>query len=83
MERIEELIKALRCSCEVPSKKHSCDGCRYRGLEEIKDNIPVKTDIVIDGVEYWEYCDTEKIALECAEVLESVKNAHLVSSYCR
>lgn len=72
MGNVNELIKALKCSIEVPKKGHSCEGCKYRGLEEVTKDIPIPTDVVINGKQYWEYCDTEKMAEESIEILESL-----------
>lgn len=71
---MDELIKALRCSCKVPNKDLDCTGCKYRCLEEVDDKIPVPADTEIYGVKYWEYCDTERMALDAADMLESLKS---------
>lgn len=67
---INELVMALKCSCSVRKEGDSCVDCPYRGLEEIDKTIPHLADVVIDGIECWEYCDTEAMALDAAEVLE-------------
>lgn len=72
MNDISVLIKALRCSTTVPAKGHSCEGCKYRGLNEYDPAIPVLYDVEIDGVSYWGYCDTEKMAIDAADILEEV-----------
>lgn len=69
---MNELVKALRCSCEPMTKDKSCVGCKYRGLDEIDENFPTHPDVVIDGVGYWEYCDTERMALDSADLIEQL-----------
>lgn len=68
---IEEIIKALRC--EVP-KKGQCEGCKYRILEPIDSNFPCPTDVIIDGIEYWESCDVDRICKDAADELNKLVN---------
>ena len=68
---MEKLIRALRCSANVKEKDFTCpEDCPYRVIKEIKQDLPVPEDIVIDGVGYWVCCSFERIALDAAEALE-------------
>lgn len=74
------LIRALRCSASVPDKNHSCEGCPYRGLDEVTEEAEklfgenIDEHLVkIKEKKYWEYCNTEKMALDAAEMLEKTK----------
>lgn len=70
---IKTLIKALRCSATPREKGATCDGCPYRYLEK-KGDFPAPADLVIDGIEYYEQCDVEKIAFDSADELEKILN---------
>ena len=68
MTEYEEIVKALRCSA---SPKHSdCSNCKYRYLEEVSDKIPCSPDCEIDGVQYWESCDCDRMVLDAADVID-------------
>lgn len=71
MSNVNELIKALKCSLGL-LKEWECEGCKYKKLVEIAKDIPSPPDVVIDGKQYWEYCDIEKMAEESIEILESL-----------
>lgn len=71
---IDDLIKALRCSATpIAQKTNKCEECKFRYLEPKTDDIPMPADVVIDGVEYWQSCDVDRIALESADMLENLK----------
>lgn len=68
-----ELVEALICSAsKYDSKK--CKNCKYMMLEEIAEDIdlPVKPDVKKDGKLYWQSCDTDRIALDAADMLKDV-----------
>ena len=64
----KELVKALRCSASA--KRQSCKGCPYRLLEEVTDGLEVAIGVQINGKAYWESCDTEKMVMDAANMLE-------------
>lgn len=72
------IIRALRCSAKAPEEGNTCELCPFRGLEEVTEeyakvfgeNIEEHT-VKIKEKRYWEYCDTEKMALEAADYLEN------------
>lgn len=66
-----ELIKALRCSAQPYVKDIDCTNCKYRLLEPAGD-LPVPCDLVIDGVEYYESCDVDRMANDAADELEKL-----------
>ena len=73
MNENELLINALRCTVISYDKKiMKCEGCKYRLLEEIDENIPVPFDVEIEGKRYLESCDYDRIVLEAAEKLEKL-----------
>ena len=75
-EKINELIKALRCSASTPYGTVDCKGCAYRYLEEVNDKIACPPDVEVNGVKYWESCDCERMAMDAADILEKVLPAH-------
>lgn len=70
---IKTLIKALRCSALPKENGATCDGCPYRYLEK-KGDFPAPADVTINGVEYYEECNFEKISLDSADELEKILN---------
>ena len=52
-EKINELIKSLRCSASTYNNKIDCKGCAYRYLEEVNDKIACPPDVEVNGVKYW------------------------------
>lgn len=64
--KAEEIIKALRCSGS-PGGPESCDGCPYVFLERLPKDVRGAF-----GREYLESCDTDRIVLEAADLLESL-----------
>lgn len=69
---MKDLAKYLRCSSS-PMVNCPLD-CPYLIKEEIKEGIPIKADIVIDGVEYWTSCDADRIAKDAADYIEQLEN---------
>lgn len=72
MKKIDEIVKALRCT-GTPRPKYDCDNCPYRRLEKVPDGIPIEEDVIIDGEKYWEGCDCEKIVIDAANLLEKIQ----------
>lgn len=70
--KVEIVVKALKCSANIRPKERNCEDCPYRILEEVDDRFPVKPDVEIDGVKYWEECDCDKICLDAADLLEKI-----------
>lgn len=70
----EEVIYALRCSCTPGSHCDKKNNCPYYLLEEIKPDFPVPADVTIDGIKYWESCNTDQMCLDAADLLESGVN---------
>lgn len=68
---MKDLAKYLRCS-GFPMGNCPLD-CPYLTKEEIKEGIPIKADIVIDGVEYWTSCDADRIAKDAADYIEQLE----------
>lgn len=68
----QELVMALRCSARPRRKEDTCIGCPYRGLEEVIPDLPCPPDLEEDGISYWEYCDTERMAIDAAEMIEKL-----------
>lgn len=69
MNKVDDIIRALRCSSSV-GMPHTCEGCAYRVLEEVKEDLSIMHDAEIDGVKYWESCDCDRIAKDAANALE-------------
>ncbi len=67
----EVLIKALKCSLEEHG--HNCTGCHYRRLEECNDVYRIPLCVEIDGVKYWEDCNTNQMARDSIELLEKME----------
>lgn len=65
----KELVKALRCSA-TPGGAESCAGCSYRVVEQVSDEDAAKYGIA-PGAEF-ESCDTDRIALDAADLLEKL-----------
>ena len=72
MKTISQVIKALRCT-STPNPEDDCPNCPYRELNEVRDDIPLKEDVIIDGKKYWEDCDIDKIAIDAAYLLEKIQ----------
>lgn len=72
MKTISQVIKALRCT-STPNPEDDCPNCPYRELNEVRDDIPLKEDVIIDGKKYWEDCDIDKIAIDAADLLEKIQ----------
>lgn len=62
------LIEALKCTISVPTQKCR-DDCPYLVRDEIKPDFPLPPDVVIDGIGYWDSCDTDRMTRDCIEVL--------------
>lgn len=69
----DELIKALRCSARVKKEEDDCSKCPYRYLQEIDPKYPIPHDIEEDGKLYWEQCDCEQMALDAADMIETMQ----------
>lgn len=71
MNSLEKLVKALRCSSSTGADRaKDCKNCPYRWLEPIHSEIPIPSDVCIDGIEYWETCDCDQMAKDAANVIE-------------
>lgn len=69
---MKTIVEALRCS-SLPSKG-ICDlDCPWCAKGEVDPDFPLKADVVIDGVEYWIFCNCEKMALDAADELEKAQ----------
>lgn len=64
--KTEEIIKAPRCSGS-PGGSESCDGCPYKFREELPKELWGE-----HGGKYVEGCDTDKIVLDAADLLEKL-----------
>lgn len=64
--KTEEIIKALRCSGS-PGDPESCDGCPYLFREQLPKELWGE-----HGGKYVEGCDTDKIVLDAADLLEKL-----------
>lgn len=63
-----ELIKALRCSAQIPSNEEQCAGCPYFVLE-----TPSEDDVKELGLEpewKWKSCNVDQMALDAADLIE-------------
>lgn len=67
-----EIARALRCISTV-NPEHNCEECPYRVLEETDDVLG--HNVVIDGKEYWQTCDFDRIGIEAAEFIEEMIGA--------
>lgn len=74
---INTLIKALRCSGSPESG--DCMNCEYRLLEEVDPELAVKSDIEMDGKQYWLICDCDRIVLEAADVMEEMSSTEYIN----
>lgn len=72
------LIEALKCSIKIPGEKCR-DDCPYLVREEIKPDFPMPPDAVIDGIGYWDSCDTNRMTMDCIEALR--EDADVVKEY--
>lgn len=67
------LIKALRCSVKPYSDKEmQCAECPYRVLEKVNEELPIPYDVEIDGKQYYEGCDYDRMVLDAADILEGM-----------
>lgn len=64
--KAEEIIKALRCSGS-PGGPESCDGCPYKFREQLPKELWGE-----HGGKYVDGCDTDKIVLDAADLLEKL-----------
>lgn len=64
--KAEKIIKALRCSGS-PGGPESCDGCPYKFREQLPEELWGE-----HGGKYVEGCDTDRIVLEAADLLEKL-----------
>ena len=69
MNKVDDIIRALRCISSV-GMPNTCEGCAYRVLENVKDGICVPHDVEVDGIKYWESCDSARIAMDASSALE-------------
>ena len=63
-----ELVKALRCSAQIPSNEEQCAGCPYFVLE-----TPSEDDVKELGLEpewKWKSCNVDQMALDAADLIE-------------
>ena len=63
-----EIIKALRCSAQIPSNEEQCAGCPYFVLE-----TPSEDDVKELGLEpewKWKSCNVDQMALDAADRIE-------------
>ena len=49
MNKVNDIVRALRCSSSA-GMPHTCEGCAYRVLEEVKEGMCVPHDVEIGGV---------------------------------
>ena len=70
----DELLTALRCSITVKKRDTDCSKCKYRVLSPISDEYPVPVDVTIDGIDYWEGCDCDRMVKDAADELERLSN---------
>ena len=66
MER-NEIVKALRCSAQIPSNEEQCAGCPYFVLEH-----PSEDDVKELGLEpewQWKGCNVDRMALDAANLI--------------
>lgn len=64
----EEIVKALRCSAQIPSNEEQCAGCPYFVLEH-----PSEDDVKELGLEpewQWKGCNVDRMALDAAGLIE-------------
>lgn len=63
-----EIVKALRCSAQIPSNEEQCAGCPYFVLE-----TPSEDDVKELGLEpewKWKSCNVDRMALDAAGLIE-------------
>lgn len=63
-----EIVKALRCSAQIPSNEEQCAGCPYFVLEH-----PSEDDVKELGLEpewQWKGCNVDRMALDAADRIE-------------
>lgn len=63
-----EIVKALRCSAQIPSNEEQCAGCPYFVLEH-----PSEDDVKELGLEpewQWKSCNVDRMALDAADLIE-------------
>ena len=63
-----EIVKALRCSAQIPSNEERCAGCPYFVLEP-----PSEDDVKELGLEpefRWKGCNVDRMALDAAGLIE-------------
>lgn len=75
------VIRALRCSCSVG--RHDCSGCEYhaRPTEEEIEGFCNTHDLDPESMtaDFWDYCDTDRICADAAELLEKEVNNEEIS----
>lgn len=65
----QEIIKALRCSATVHTKKPDCTGCPCHVVEEVPEEFRRE----LGGIpSWWDSCDVDKMALAAAKRLEEL-----------
>lgn len=69
---MNDLAKYLRCSIS-PMVNCPLD-CPYLSKAEVVKGIPIKSNIVIDGVGYWIMCDADRVAKDAADYIEQLEN---------
>lgn len=74
--KTKELLKALKCSISTPPC--SCEGCKYRVLEEVGEDFPAPHDFEENGKKYWGSCNIDTMVADAIDKIESLK-WHLVS----
>lgn len=65
----KELAAYLRCTMVTPARPCRAD-CPYLLKEEIKKELPLPADLVIEGIEYWTSCDIDRLTEDAASRLE-------------
>jgi len=68
----EEIVRAMRCTTSMDASEFECENCKYRTLDKVNDEFPVPADTEIDGVKYWESCDSDRILLDAACMIEEL-----------
>lgn len=62
-----KLIAALRCSATLNPERQDCSNCPYFQREHLPEALWQKLK-----TEYWDGCDTDRIALDAAARLEEL-----------
>jgi len=74
------IVEALRCSSKPASNEQDCQNCKWHLIDYCDEHpdIGIPADGEINGRKVWIGCDTDRIALEAANLLEKLISKDLI-----